>query len=80
MYTLRFAGTLLMMAGAATRRSGGARLESPVTRGMRLQVNADDAEAALALLTEFYSIQFRLLSAARRSSFFKGSAAFRWTF
>jgi hypothetical protein len=29
-----------------------ARLESPVTRGMRLQVNADDAEAALALLTE----------------------------
>jgi hypothetical protein len=29
-----------------------ARLEWPITRGMRLQVNADDAEAALAVLTQ----------------------------
>jgi Putative prokaryotic signal transducing protein len=29
-----------------------ARLEWPLTRGMRLQVNADDAETAIALLEQ----------------------------
>jgi hypothetical protein len=32
-----------------------ARVEWPMTRGMRLQVDAEDADAALALLTEIHS-------------------------
>lgn len=30
-----------------------ARVDWPITRGMRLQVNAEDAEAAITLLDEF---------------------------